>query len=111
MVRKVANDLPNLANFGDLQMLFDLRQCLYWDFEYDGLIDEYTLIPQKFDKANVISDNNCINFKLAFISNNKDGIVVICDCALNKHVIENQGKHCTESEKKLYNYYKQVYIS
>lgn len=92
-------------------MLFDLRQCLWYDLEYDGLIDEFTLIKQKFDKANIISDDNCVNFKLAFISNNKDGTVVICDCVLSKDVIENQGKHCTESEKKLYDYYKQAYIS
>lgn len=92
-------------------MDFDLRQCLYWDFEYDGLIDEFTLILQKFNKANVIFDDNCVNFKLAFISKNKDGIVMVCDCALSKDVIENQGKGCTTSEKKLYDYYKQVYIS
>lgn len=94
-----------------MKMLFDLRQCLWWDFEYDGLIDQFTLIQQKFDKANIISDDNCINFKLAFISKNKDGTVMICDCALNKDVIENQGKDCTTSEKKLYDYYKQVYLS
>lgn len=103
--------LPNPIDFGDMKMLFDLRQCLWYDLEYDGLIDEFTLIPQKFDKANVIFDDNCINFKLAFISKNKDGIVMVCDCTLSNHVIENEGNNCTLSEKKLYDYYKQAYIS